>query len=151
MFNQQQYNKDYYQAHKKKSIGYRKILCKRGHTRAGDNLTAKGACKQCTIIHQRTWRAKNPQSSKNYARKQKLKLIELAGGKCQCCGYNAHPSAMDFDHIDPVTKTTIRSLANVTLVTAIKELEGRMLLCANCHRIKTYEPELFATLLLYNC
>lgn len=150
MFNRQQYNKEYYLSHKgatRQRLGYRKILCVRGHLRSGDNLYTNGKCKQCETIHRKKWSDSHPEMKAvymtRYRQANKRRLIELAGGKCVRCGFNEHPSALDFDHINPSTKINKRSISCLKLETAIKELQNRMLLCANCHRIKTWAPELF--------
>jgi hypothetical protein len=70
----------------------------------------------------------------------KLFLIELLGGRCSICGYNKHPAALDFDHIDPATKTA--SVAHYIVCKQWKKAEEEAkkcrLLCANCHRETTY-------------
>src|SRR5688572_8234175 len=74
-------------------------------------------------------------------RRLKLKLLELRGGKCVDCGYDAHPAALDFDHRDPSTK-----LLEVSQMSSeagwdrlVAEAEKCDIRCANCHRIKTFE------------
>lgn len=66
----------------------------------------------------------------------KLKAIQLYGGKCQVCGYDKHPSVLDFHHIDPATKSFgissggfSRSWASIE-----SEIKKCILVCANCHR-----------------
>lgn len=68
-------------------------------------------------------------------------FIEKLGGRCVICGYDAHPSALDFDHRDPSTK-----MINVSAIMNWKdrdriwpEVQKCQLLCANCHRIKSIE------------
>lgn len=36
--------------------------------------------------------------------KNKLYLIEYKGGKCEICGYNKCPDALEFHHINPKEK-----------------------------------------------
>jgi hypothetical protein len=66
-----------------------------------------------------------------------LDRIKLAAG-CVDCGYNAHPAALHFDHIDPLTKSfTIApgwSRAKHLLEAEIAKCEIR---CANCHAVRT--------------
>ena len=38
-------------------------------------------------------------------RRVKEILVEEAGGRCAVCGYDRHPRALEFHHIDPATKT----------------------------------------------
>lgn len=58
---------------------------------------------------------------------------------CIDCGYNKHPAALDFDHVDgeklfEVSKTMGRSFAKMTA-----EIAKCVVRCSNCHRIKTFE------------
>lgn len=66
----------------------------------------------------------------------KLKSIELKGGKCQICGYNKHPGALDFHHVDPATKSFAISGGGFSRSwkSLQAELQKCILVCANCHR-----------------
>ena len=65
--------------------------------------------------------------------------VNMLGGKCIDCGYNAHLAALDFDHVVPKTKiTTIAKMLNTYPWHMIQEEVIKCVLrCANCHRIKT--------------
>ena len=57
---------------------------------------------------------------------------------CSSCGYNEHPSALDFHHIDESTKTAaVSSMVRNRLPVAdiAAEVDKCIVLCANCHRI----------------
>lgn len=60
---------------------------------------------------------------------------------CVRCGYKEHPVSLDFDHIDPTSKnfTIARRIDLSTLSVLFSEIRKCQILCANCHRIKTYE------------
>lgn len=69
----------------------------------------------------------------------KLRCIAYKGGKCQRCGFNEHPAALEFHHNDrskkefaiaEITKTNFDKNPEIKL-----ELDKCSLLCANCHRI----------------
>jgi hypothetical protein len=63
---------------------------------------------------------------------------------CFCCGYNKHPSALDFDHIDPKQKVmAVSQMLALKEERLLLEIEKCQVLCANCHRIKTTDPDLF--------
>lgn len=71
-------------------------------------------------------------------RRQKIKLmaIEYKGGKCQICGYDKYPGALDLHHLDSSQKSFgigargyTRSWDKIQ-----KELDKCILVCANCHR-----------------
>lgn len=66
---------------------------------------------------------------------------------CFCCGYNIHPSALDFDHINPEEKTmNVSQMLALNKDRLMVEIQKCQVLCANCHRIKTADPELFEEL-----
>ncbi len=59
---------------------------------------------------------------------------------CVDCGYNAHPSALEFDHLPGAIKSfTIsgRTLGNADRIRA--EIAKCEVVCANCHRVRTAE------------
>lgn len=69
-------------------------------------------------------------------RRRDLRARALAykGGKCKICGYNACPSALDFHHVEILSKEFTIS-ARMTSWEAIKpELDKCELLCCRCHR-----------------
>lgn len=74
-------------------------------------------------------------------RKRRSELINTykVGKGCSECGYNKHPSALDFDHLDPADKkfTISHRLDLSTVKTLFKEIRKCRILCANCHRIHT--------------
>lgn len=68
-------------------------------------------------------------------RSVKRQLVEEAGGRCALCGFDEHPAALQFHHLDPSSKSfqlgeggLTRSLAKLRA-----EAEKCVLLCANCH------------------
>jgi transposase len=70
-------------------------------------------------------------------RRQRVKelLIADAGGKCVVCGYDRHPAALQFHHLDPATKEFGLSSRGVarSLEKARSEARKCVLLCATCH------------------
>jgi hypothetical protein len=71
------------------------------------------------------------------SRQLKLECIEYKGGKCQMCGYNKYPGALEFHHRDPSQKdfAICKRLRSAKLNEKLKqELDKCDLLCANCHR-----------------
>jgi hypothetical protein len=66
----------------------------------------------------------------------RLKAVTHKGGRCEICGYDRCPEALEFHHLDGGTKEFgvssrgyTRSWAKVK-----KEFDKCALLCANCHR-----------------
>jgi transposase len=61
-------------------------------------------------------------------------LIAEAGGRCAACGYDVHPGALQFHHVDPATKAfTLRDGETRSLARMREEARKCVLLCANCH------------------
>lgn len=89
------------------------------------------------------WAEKKREATKKHRReklqKVKLHLQGLLGGKCQRCG-NDDSRVLDFDHVDPMTKELLISQSyNKPLSQLEAEIAKCRLLCANCHRIATWE------------
>ena len=70
-------------------------------------------------------------------RKVKRLLVEEAGGGCARCGFDDHPSALHFHHLDPAGKEFGVSSKGVTIALDRSRAEARkcILLCANCHAL----------------
>lgn len=68
---------------------------------------------------------------------------------CAECGYNAHPRALQFDHIDPETKYRTKSgklvhpsdMIGLSNSTILAEIAKCRVLCANCHAIRSHEEK----------
>lgn len=72
----------------------------------------------------------------NRRKKIKVMAIEYKGSKCQICGYDKYPGALELHHINKSDKSFgisdkeyTRSWEKVR-----EELDKCVLLCANCHR-----------------
>ncbi len=63
---------------------------------------------------------------------------KLAAG-CIDCGYNKHPAALDFDHVQGTKIETVSYMVACqrALRTILKEIVKCVVRCANCHRIVT--------------
>lgn len=61
-------------------------------------------------------------------------ILREAGNACAICGYDRHPGALQFHHLDPATKSfTIRNGDTRSLERMRRESAKCVLLCANCH------------------
>ena len=70
-------------------------------------------------------------------RRSKLDVYKQKKG-CVECGYNGHPYALEWDHIDPSTKTKVVSAFYAgSLSRLFEEVRKCQVLCGNCHNIKT--------------
>jgi hypothetical protein len=67
---------------------------------------------------------------------QKLKVER----GCADCGYNKHPAALDFDHLPENSKLDrVSAMTMASLEKLLAELVKCEVVCANCHRVRTYE------------
>jgi hypothetical protein len=75
--------------------------------------------------------------------RKKVDKVKLSNG-CQICGYNKHPAALSFDHINPETKFRSKSGKAVQIADMVKnkkyswelireEIAKCRILCMNCH------------------
>ena len=82
----------------------------------------------------KVWSKERYSENKKFIEEYKLKL------GCLFCGFNKHPSALDFDHIDRESKdfNISEKYAAYTLSRIVDEINKCQVLCANCHRIKSY-------------
>lgn len=75
------------------------------------------------------------ESVAEHRRRLKRMLVAEAGGRCQLCGYDRQPRALQFHHVEPTTKEFELSRRGVTLSLARLRAEATkcVLLCGNCH------------------
>jgi hypothetical protein len=70
-------------------------------------------------------------------REVKRTLVKEAGGACVICGFDEHPAALQFHHLNPEAKDF--NLSNKGLTKAITRMRAEarkcVLLCANCHAL----------------
>lgn len=76
---------------------------------------------------------------------QRLNLIWIRKYKsllgCAECGEN-RPDCLDFDHQDPTEKSyTISRMLNYNRRRIMEEIKKCVVLCANCHRIRTAQQK----------
>lgn len=61
-------------------------------------------------------------------------LIAEAGGRCMICGYDGHPAALQFHHLNRATKLFTVCDGGTRSMARMREEAGKcVLLCANCH------------------
>ena len=70
-----------------------------------------------------------------HRRNVKATLVAESGGSCLICGYDRHPAALEFHHINPTDKSFEVSRYGVTysIEAAREEARKCVLLCSNCH------------------
>lgn len=90
-------------------------------------------------------KAKTERTQLHYRAQDVLNAYKLAMG-CAHCGYSEHAVAMDFDHIDPKTKsfgigygvTRITGSLDKAMPRIWDEVAKCRVLCSNCHRVHTH-------------
>ncbi len=71
--------------------------------------------------------------------RKRLSDIKLRTG-CADCGYKEHPAALDFDHLPEYTKSfTIGECISYRWSRLEDEIGKCEVVCANCHRVRTYD------------
>ena len=96
----------------------------------------------CPETEQLTPRQRKTKWQRENGRKnrERLNQIKLEAG-CARCGYNEHPAALDFNHLDPSQKTAniAEKCTNWSWKKLQEEVDKCEVLCANCHRVHSYE------------
>lgn len=104
-------------------------------------------CRACQKLyyHEYYYSKSNERDRLNKSnKKRKLWLREIVNRKkdvpCADCGRKFHPIAMDFDHIGEDKTRDISKLCARTapLFVILREIEKCEVVCACCHRIRTY-------------
>ena len=75
------------------------------------------------------------QQARGFERKKAL--VDLKGGQCQRCGYDANYSALEFHHRNSDQKKfnlDLRALSNRCCTSIVTEVAKCQLVCSNCHR-----------------
>lgn len=68
-------------------------------------------------------------------RRNKIRLVEYKGGKCEICGYNKCIDALEFHHLNPEEKDFGLSCGDTRSLERLKvEADKCIMVCANCHR-----------------
>ena len=90
---------------------------------------AKGLCSSC---YSSPWIIAHMKKRKKY-----IGVLKQYIG-CQDCGYNDKPEALDFDHKPGTKSFNIGANEGRSWVNLLTEMAKCEVVCANCHRIRTY-------------
>ena len=71
---------------------------------------------------------------KEVRRRKHLNYLKLRFG-CYMCGYNKHPAALDFHHIQGNKVGGVTGMLTCKLSKLMDEVRKCRVVCANCHRI----------------
>ena len=78
--------------------------------------------------------------TRNFQKNRRALINKIKTDKgCVNCGYNAHAAALDFNHITGVKKFNVSQDPKVAKAKLLAEIEKCDVLCANCHRVHTYD------------
>ena len=86
-------------------------------------------------------REKYAEARKRFRAKRMAALNEIKAqrGPCVDCGGTFHPYAMDFDHVgDDKVKDVSDLIQCASWQAVLDEIAKCELVCANCHRVRTY-------------
>ena len=122
-------------------------------SRKGDRLQSK--CKSCQRAYHRFYYRnnklrfieKNRRNKRRQRKRLRAILEETKQRPCQDCGGHFHPWVMEFDHRDGSTKEAAvadlvsKGCTDARLLTEIRKCD---IVCANCHRMRTYHRSLEA-------
>ncbi len=98
---------------------------------------------------------RNNQSPKGRARKARFRALrlqlisdyKLARG-CMDCGYKEHSEALEFDHVSGKKSFAVsRATTDVSLDKVYLEIAKCEVVCANCHRLRTWRRRHSRTLI----
>ena len=108
-------------------------------------------CKRCLADYALNYLKNNPEKKKlrklyqlNSRKKYNNYLKEIKNKPCLDCKKKYPYYVMDFDHLNPKEKIgNIRVLANkmIPMAKLEKEISKCELVCANCHRIRTFRRQ----------
>ncbi len=107
----------------------------------------KGASRQCTSCRSKyalILRAKKPEHFAAYhkqrAKKAREIVIKSKDVPCKDCGQKYHWYVMDLDHVRGQKKFPVSrsSVGGRSMETIEKEIAKCEVVCANCHRMRTY-------------
>lgn len=77
-------------------------------------------------------------------RRALINRIKMDRG-CAVCGYRGHAAALDFNHVRGDKSFSVSQDPKVAMHKLMAEIAKCEVLCANCHRIHTYEQRHWRT------
>lgn len=97
-------------------------------------------CKECQKLNKKVHYKNNKEQYFKNSLNNKKWFLELKKElKCTKCGYNKHPAALDFHHLDPKDKKfniTLTNYPKYSKEQILDEIKKCVVLCSNCHRIE---------------
>lgn len=97
-----------------------------------------GWCKACGNAYKRERYVCLPPGTKSYTSKRADYIREAKNVPCHDCGERYHYCVMDFDHREGEPKLFAVSRGSSSRETLIAEIAKCDVVCANCHRVRTW-------------
>lgn len=114
-----------------KSKGKRSNTCKVCH-----NLYSKNHYQENKKAHI----ARAHKNQKNLIKRNREYIHNQKDKPCKDCKHKYPPYVMEFDHINHDKEYTVSCMINTSSIQKIqKEIDKCELVCANCHRIRTFK------------
>lgn len=117
-----------------------------------DSNILQAYCKQCNKIKNNQWYKNNAEKHKKRIRKTDALrrniiddfLDEAKNNPCTDCGIKYHPWVMEFDHIkyDKISSIASMKTRKISIKKIKEEMDKCELVCANCHRMRTFNRAL---------
>ena len=83
-------------------------------------------------------------SQRRYNQKKQNFIDALKDVPCADCSIKYPPYVMDFDHLPQYSKEfTISRSTHITMEALLLEVAKCEIVCANCHRIRTYNRKVY--------
>lgn len=96
-------------------------------------------CRECKAEQYQRHSGKYKEGSRKARERRFEKLAEIKDKPCLDCGIKYPPYVMEFDHISDNKVGSISYLMNrVSWKEILEEIDKCELVCANCHRARTY-------------
>jgi hypothetical protein len=116
--------------------------------RKGGKLQSK--CRNCLRAYHRSYykshKSRFIEKNRRNKNRQRARLRAIMWAAkqrpCEDCGQEFHPWVMEFDHRDPETKqAAVANLVSKGCPDArlLEEISKCDVVCANCHRMRTYQ------------
>lgn len=112
-------------------------------SRNGSKLRSN--CKECARISKSDWYKRHKSETKSRMQTRRVSVREYVQGlkavPCVDCGQSFHHSLMDFDHLDPETKSqSVSTIASQWISTKKVDIEVAKCdpVCCMCHRVRSW-------------
>ena len=110
--------------------------------------TTNGSCSACRAAYQKVWYAKNKEEHAKRVAKlnaevrawQRATILQAKDVPCADCKTRFHYSVMEFDHVRDKKLFNISECSKrwTTKIGLLEEIEKCDVVCANCHRMRTF-------------